>query len=60
VDKLLRGYTEEAPLEYNEFLLCKEMGWTFTELEAQPSWRIEQAFLFLSRQAHYEKTQQET
>jgi hypothetical protein len=36
------------------------MHWTFTELEQQPAWRIEQAFLFLSREAQYQKSQQES
>jgi hypothetical protein len=58
VDKVLRGYSDKAPIEYNEFALCREMGWDFNQLESQPAWRIEQAFLFLSREAHYQKTQQ--
>jgi hypothetical protein len=27
------------------------MGWTFDELEAQPAWRIELAFAFLSEES---------
>jgi hypothetical protein len=44
------------PAEYAEFSLCREMGWTFNDLEDQPAWRIEQAFLFLSREGAYRKT----
>lgn len=40
-------YTDKAPLEYAEFLLCREMKWTFAELEEQPAERIQQAFAFL-------------
>jgi hypothetical protein len=32
------------------------MGWTFTQLDETESWRIEQAFLFLEREAFYKKT----
>lgn len=59
VDKLLRGYSDEAPLDYNEFCLIRELGWTYTQLDEQPAWRIEQAFMFLSREAKYQKTLQE-
>jgi hypothetical protein len=44
------------PIEYAEFRLCREMGWTFNELENQPTWRIEQAFLFLERESIHQKT----
>jgi hypothetical protein len=57
VDKALRDYGDSPP-EYSEFQLCREMGWTFTELEEQPAWRIEQAFLFLNRESVYQKSQQ--
>lgn len=43
-------------MEYMEFLICREMGWTFTELEAQPGWRIDQAMAFLSEEAKARKT----
>lgn len=39
------------PLEYAEFTLCREMGWTFTELYKQPAEKIELAFLFLQRES---------
>lgn len=48
------------PLEYAEFCLCREMGWTFEELEKQPAWRIEQAFLFLEREYIYRKAQEDS
>ena len=39
------------PLEYVEFLLCREMGWTFRELEEQPGRRVQQAFMYLEEEA---------
>lgn len=57
MDKYLRG-TGKGPLEYLEFCLCREMSWTFDELERQPAWRIEEAFLFLEREAFYRKSQE--
>jgi hypothetical protein len=54
----LRGYSKGAPLEYAEFALCREMGWTFNELEEQPTERIEQAFLFIERENIYRKSQE--
>lgn len=56
MDKLLRGYTDESPLEYAEFCLCREMGWTYDELESQPAHRISQAFTFIGRENAYRKT----
>lgn len=58
VDRYLRGYNADCPLEYAEMTICREFGWTFDELDAQPSWRIEQMFRFLQREAVYQKTQQ--
>jgi hypothetical protein len=43
-------------MPYAEFCLCRELGWTYTELEEQPAYRIEQAFLFLNREHVYQKT----
>lgn len=54
----MRGYSKKVPLEYAEFQLIREMGWSYTELDAQPSERIEQAFLFLEREAVYRKSQE--
>lgn len=34
-------------MPYSEFVLCREMGWTFTELEQQPAYRIYQAMRFM-------------
>ena len=51
----MRGYGD-PPVEYAEFTVCREMGWTFDELDAQPAWRIEQLFLFLKRENVYRKT----
>lgn len=33
------------------------MGWTFTQLEEQPAERVEQAFLFMSREEFYRESQ---
>ena len=33
---------------YAEFRLCREMGWTITELQAQPADRVQEFFLFLA------------
>lgn len=30
------GVTTRPPLEYLEFLLCKEFGWTWQDLRSQP------------------------
>ncbi|MDI3341830.1 MAG: hypothetical protein QJR03_14990 [Sphaerobacter sp.] len=38
-------------LPYQEFLLCREMGWTYEELERQPAHRIEEALAFLAEEA---------
>jgi hypothetical protein len=54
----LRGYGK-APLSYAEFTICREFGWTFTELEEQPAERIEQAFLFIERENLYRKQQED-
>jgi hypothetical protein len=32
------------------------MGWTFTELDEQPAWRIQQVLMFMQREAFYEET----
>ena len=40
-----------VPPEYVEFTICREMGWTFTEMEAQPAWRVEQTLAFLQEEA---------
>jgi hypothetical protein len=36
--------------------LCREFGWDFNQLEEQPAWRIEQAILFIQREAFYRKS----
>lgn len=57
MDKALRGFGD-APPEYAEFTLIREMGWTFNELEEQPAFKVEQAFLFLQREGVYRKSQE--
>jgi len=32
-------------------VLCREMGWTFEDLENTPVYRVEQAFAFLSEES---------
>ena len=34
-------HNKEAPLEYSELRICREFGWTVTELESQPWDKIE-------------------
>ncbi len=50
--------TRPTPLEYAEFLLCREMGWTFEELEEQPAHRVREAFLFLEEEGKARKWHQ--
>lgn len=51
----MAGYSDKAPLPYAEFALCREMCWTFDELERQPTWRVMQAFDFLDAEARARK-----
>ncbi|HDR8003431.1 hypothetical protein ACS2BX_25940 [Bacillus cereus group sp. BceL300] len=55
----MRGYSDTTPMEYAEFALCREMGWTFNQLDEQPAWRVEQAFLFLEREHIFNESQKE-
>lgn len=32
----LEGVTTEAPTEYLNYMLCRELGWTYRELMEQP------------------------
>lgn len=40
---------------YIEYRVCKEMGWTFDELERQPAFRVEQVIRFMDIEAAVEK-----
>lgn len=33
----LEGVTGKAPASYLQFLLCREFGWTYRDLEGQPA-----------------------
>ncbi len=41
------GYTTRVPAEYAEFQLCREMGWSYLQLERTPAHRVQEALEFL-------------
>lgn len=55
VESNVRGYTDNAPIEYMEMIICREFGWTYDELEAQPADRIQQVMAFLSIEGKEQK-----
>lgn len=52
--QLLRGRPPSRQVDWtawNEYRLCQAMGWTYTELEQQPTYRVEEALTFLALEA---------
>jgi hypothetical protein len=48
VESHLRGYSKNVPPEYIEFAVCREMGWTYTQLYEQPTGMVEYTIAFIN------------
>lgn len=44
------GGPQETPLPvaWLEWMVCRKMHWTYTQLEEQPAYRVEEALVFLA------------
>lgn len=51
MESFLRGYSKKAPLEYVEFTLMREMGWTYKQLSETPASIVEYALEFMNAEA---------
>lgn len=47
------GYPTGVPLEYAEFQLVREMGWTYRDLERTSAHRVAEAMEFLRIEAKH-------
>lgn len=44
----IEGVNTQAPIEYIQYLLCKEFGWTYQELMEQPTDFVENILTVMS------------
>jgi len=54
----LRGKTKKVPVEYAEFIIMREMGWTYWELMSTPYEVIQNIWRFMNTEAKYKEMEE--